>query len=51
MLGCANSSDASFDIHASSLPNAIRDRLLSKRGRRISSARVIIIKAQRFRAI
>jgi RNase P/RNase MRP subunit POP5 len=38
------------DIHASSLPDAIRERLLSKRGRRITSAGVIIIKAQRFAA-
>jgi ribosome-associated protein len=40
-----------FDIHASSLPNAIKERLLSKRGRRITSEGVIIIKAQRFRSL
>src|SRR5436305_10018393 len=40
-----------FDIHASSLPNAIKQRLLSHRDTRITSDGVIIIKAQRFRSL
>ena len=40
-----------FDIPASSLPNAIKERLLSQRGRRITSEGVIVIKAQRFRSL
>ncbi len=40
-----------FDIPASSLPNAIKERLLSRHGRRITSEGVIIIKAQRFRSL
>ncbi|MCJ7774439.1 MAG: aminoacyl-tRNA hydrolase [Desulfobacterales bacterium] len=38
-----------FDIHASSLPNFYKHRLLKMRDRRISKEAVIIIKAQRFR--
>ena len=38
-----------FDIRASSLPDAYRQRLLELRDRRISKEGVIIIKAQQFR--
>jgi ribosome-associated protein len=38
-----------FDIHASSLPEEIKQRLLELRDQRISSEGVIVIKAQRFR--
>ena len=40
-----------FDIHASSLPEGIKQRLLSHRDQRITSEGVIIIKAQRFRSL
>jgi ribosome-associated protein len=40
-----------FDIHASSLADAIKQRLLSHRDARITSEGVIIIKAQRFRSL
>ncbi len=39
-----------FDIHASSLPEDYKQRLLDLRDRRISKDGVIIIKAQQFRA-
>jgi len=39
-----------FDIHASSLPEDYKQQLLNLSDRRISSAGVIIIKAQRFRS-
>ena len=38
-----------FDINASSLPDAYRQRLLELRDRRISKEGVIIIKAQQYR--
>lgn len=38
-----------FDIHASSLPNAYKERLLALRDQRISSDGVIVIKAQTHR--
>ena len=38
-----------FDILASSLPDFYKERLLALKDRRITSAGVIIIKAQRFR--
>ncbi len=38
-----------FDVHASSLPESIKQTLLQMRDRRISSEGVIVIKAQRFR--
>jgi len=38
-----------FDIHASSLPDDYKQRLLDLRDRRISKEGVIIIKAQQFR--
>ena len=39
-----------FDIHASSLPQFYKERLLQIRDRRISSDGVIIIKAQQYRS-
>ena len=38
-----------FDIGASSLPDAIKQRLLHSRDQRISNDGVLVIKAQRFR--
>ncbi len=38
-----------FDIAASSLPEAVRERLLALSDRRISGAGVLVIKAQSFR--
>ena len=38
-----------FDIRASSLPDAVKTRLLRLRDRRISRDGVVVIKAQRFR--
>ncbi len=38
-----------FDIHASSLPDFYKERLLNLRDQRITREGVIIIKAQRFR--
>ncbi|HEY3180024.1 MAG TPA: alternative ribosome rescue aminoacyl-tRNA hydrolase ArfB [Casimicrobiaceae bacterium] len=40
-----------FDVQASSLPNEIKQRLLSCPDRRITSEGVVIIKAQRFRSL
>lgn len=40
-----------FDIHASSLPEMLRERLLKLGDRRISKDGVIIIKAQKFRSL
>ena len=39
-----------FDIRASSLPDAVKDRLLHCGDQRISSSGVVIIKAQRYRS-
>jgi ribosome-associated protein len=39
-----------FDISASSLPDAVKDRLLHCGDQRITSGGVLIIKAQRFRS-
>lgn len=38
-----------FDVHASSLPDDLKQRLLDARDKRITSDGVIVIKAQRFR--
>lgn len=38
-----------FDIAASSLPEAVRERLLARSDRRISGAGVLVLKAQSFR--
>lgn len=40
-----------FDIGASSLPEAIKQRLLERRDSRISDEGVVVIKAQRFRSL
>lgn len=39
-----------FDIRSSSLPDAVKDRLLCCGDQRISSSGVVIIKAQRYRS-
>lgn len=39
-----------FDIHASSLPDAVKERLLALRDQRITADGVVIIKAQRYRS-
>ncbi len=38
-----------FDIHASSLPEAYKQRLLDFKDKRISSDGIVVIKAQQFR--
>ena len=38
-----------FDIHASSLPTAVKEKIIALKDRRISKDGVIVIKAQRFR--
>lgn len=40
-----------FDIGASSLPDAIKQRLLARRDQRISDDGVIVLKAQTFRSL
>ena len=40
-----------FDIRASSLPDALKARLLARRDQRISSEGVIVIKAQQLRSL
>ena len=47
----ANAAHLRFDIAASSLPEAIRQRLLKLGDQRISKDGVIIIKAQEFRSL
>lgn len=39
-----------YDIRASSLPEAVKDRLLAVSDQRISSEGVVVIKAQRYRS-
>ena len=39
-----------FDVRASSLPGAVKNRLLQSRDQRISGDGVVIIKAQRYRS-
>jgi ribosome-associated protein len=39
-----------FDIRASSLPEAVKERLLALRDQRITAEGVVVIKAQRFRS-
>ncbi len=39
-----------FDIHASSLPDSVKNKLLSLKDSRISKAGVLVIKAQNFRS-
>lgn len=40
-----------FDVRASSLPEAVKTRLLERRDARISDEGVVVIKAQRFRSL
>ena len=40
-----------FDVRASSLPEAVKARLLARRDARISDDGVVVIKAQRFRSL
>jgi len=40
-----------FDVRASSLPEAVKVRLLERRDTRISDEGVVVIKAQRFRSL
>lgn len=47
----ANAVHLRFDIHASSLPEAVRQRLLALGDQRISKDGVIVIKAQEFRSL
>lgn len=39
-----------FDVHASSLPDEIKERLLAMRDHRITAEGIVIIKAQRYRS-
>jgi ribosome-associated protein len=39
-----------FDVHASSLPQPVKDRLLALRDTRITQDGVVVIKAQQFRS-
>lgn len=47
----ANAVHLRFDIHASSLPAAVRQRLLALGDQRISKDGVVIIKAQEYRSL
>jgi len=47
----ASAAHLRFDINASSLPEAIRERLLKLEDRRISKEGIVIIKAQEFRSL
>ena len=40
-----------FDIRASSLPDAVKERLLAHSDRRITADGIVIIKAQRYRSL
>ena len=40
-----------FDVRASSLPGAVKDRLLQLRDQRISADGVVVIKAQQYRSL
>ena len=40
-----------FDVHASSLPEAVKARLLQLRDQRISADGVVVIKAQQYRSL
>lgn len=39
-----------FDVRASSLPDAVKDRLLARGDQRITSDGIVVIKAQRYRS-
>jgi len=47
----SNAAHVRFDIRASSLPEAIKARLLARRDQRISGEGVIVIKAQQHRSL
>ncbi|HWZ70056.1 MAG TPA: alternative ribosome rescue aminoacyl-tRNA hydrolase ArfB [Casimicrobiaceae bacterium] len=47
----SNAAQLRFDIPASTLPDAIKDRLLASKDRRITAQGVVIIKAQRHRSL
>ena len=47
----ANAVHLRFDVHRSSLPDEIRERLLSRADRRLSKDGVVVIKAQQFRSL
>ncbi|GIL05941.1 aminoacyl-tRNA hydrolase [Betaproteobacteria bacterium PRO7] len=47
----SNAAQLRFDIRASSLPDALKARLLARPDRRISAGGVLIIKAQRYRSL
>jgi ribosome-associated protein len=47
----SNAAHLRFDIRASSLPEAIKARLLARRDQRISGEGVIVIKAQQHRSL
>jgi ribosome-associated protein len=45
----ASAVELRFDVRASSLPEAVRERLLARRDRRMTEDGVLVIQAQRFR--
>ena len=47
----SNAAQLRFDIPASTLPHAIKERLLASKDRRITAQGVVIIKAQRHRSL
>jgi ribosome-associated protein len=47
----ASAAHLRFDIHRSSLPPALKQRLLDRRDQRINADGVVVIKAQRFRTL
>src|SRR5712692_7937057 len=47
----SNAAQLRFDIRASSLPPAVKERLLRWRDQRISAQGVVTIKAQRYRSL
>ena len=47
----SNAAQLRFDIHASSLPDAVKTRLLQQADQRISADGVIVIKAQQHRSL
>ena len=38
-----------FDVHASSLPEAVKDRLIKLAGKRVTTERMLVIEARKFR--
>ena len=47
----SNAVQLRFDVRASSLPEAVKERLLAARDQRVGSEGVIVIRAQRFRSL